>query len=106
MVFGAFGEGSSHVYQLAAYISKRTALNESQYTLDSVLDRKSLRARAEKNLIKVWGLTVHRGWARLLVDRAALLIRKQSNVQEDVQDPYAEEDDLLFQEDLLYQEHK
>jgi hypothetical protein len=106
LVFGAFGEGSSHVYQLAAYISKRTALNESQYTLDSVLDRKSLRARAEKNLIKVWGLTVHRGWARLLVDRAALLIRKQSNVQEDVQDPYAEEDDLLFQEDLLYQEHK
>ena len=48
----------------------------------------------------------YRGWARLLVDRAALLIRKQSNVQEDVQDPYAEEDDLLFQEDLLYQEHK
>ena len=101
MVFGAFAEGSSHVYQLAAYISKRTALNEAQYTLDSVLDRKFLRARAEKNLIKVWGLTVHRGWARLLVYRAALLIRKQN-----VQDTFAEQDDFLSQEDLLYQDRE
>ena len=103
MVFGAFGEGSSHVYQLAAYISKRTALNEAQYTLDTVLDRKHLRAKAMKNLINTWGLTVHRGWARLLVDRAALLIRRQ-HVEEDVPFDASGQEEHPYAEEVLYQD--
>ena len=103
LVFGAFGEGSSHVYQLAAYISKRTALNEAQYTLDTVLDRKHLRAKAMKNLINTWGLTVHRGWARLLVDRAALLIRRQ-HVEEDVPFDASGQEEHPYAEEVLYQD--
>ena len=35
-----------------------------------------MRGKIEKLGKNFWGLTIHRGWARLLIGRKALLIRK------------------------------
>jgi len=65
------------VHKLAEFISKHEAFNRMQINNTSTDNRNLLRAKCEKQITNLWGLTFHRGWARLLIERTALLIRKE-----------------------------
>ena len=63
---------------------------ESYYMDSTVETREKVRAKCERKITNLWGLTIHRGWARLLIDRTALLIREETF---DSQDEEGEEGD-------------
>ena len=70
--------------QLATFVAKHEALKQSHYSNASEEERAKVRNRCEKKIINLWGLTFHRGWARLLINRTSLLIRKETfDPQED-----------------------
>jgi hypothetical protein len=75
MVVGNYGECSDNIHQLVRFISKHEALKQFYYDDPTVTDRNQVRGLCEKKLVNLWGLTFHRGWARLLIDRSALLLR-------------------------------
>ena len=88
LVCGAFGECSSHMHQLATLVSKhQTAIQASGLHED---EARYLRAKNERSIKNLWGLTIHREWARLLIGRTALLVRKEL-ITEDI---IGDEDDL------------
>ena len=63
------------IHQLVRFISKHEALKQFYYDDPTVTDRNQVRGLCEKKLVNLWGLTFHRGWARMLIDRTALLLR-------------------------------
>ena len=75
MVVGNYGECSDNIHQLVRFISKHEALKQFYYDDPTVTDRNQVRGLCEKKLVNLWGLTFHRGWARLLIDRSAMLLR-------------------------------
>ena len=76
LVFGAFGEASSNVHMLAEFISRRQADIESRMVHGDYLTWRELKARSKRLLYIGWGLTVHRGWARMMRERSALLVTR------------------------------
>jgi hypothetical protein len=76
LVVGNYAEGSLYLHQLVEFISKHEAFNQQQIFGQSSEDRNFSRLKCSKKIINLWGLTFHRGWARLLIERTALLIRK------------------------------
>jgi hypothetical protein len=92
LVCGAFGECSSHMHQLATFVSKhQTAIQATGMHDDEV---KYMRAKIEKSVKNLWGLTIHRGWARLLIGRKALLIRRGLTTVHDDDDIIRDDEDL------------
>ena len=76
------------MHQLATLVSKhQTAIQASGLREDEI---RYLRAKNEKSIKNLWGLTIHREWARLLIGRTALLVRKEL-ITEDI---IGDEDDL------------
>lgn len=74
LIFGAFGEVSGHVHSLIDFIAGRFA-DIGERTIDPSYDSwADLKAKKKKCLYFELGLLVHRGWARILRDRLALLI--------------------------------
>jgi len=55
---------------------------------------KYMRAKIEKSVKNLWGLTIHRGWARLLIGRKALLIRRGLTTVHDDDDIIRDDEDL------------
>ena len=106
LVIGAFGEMSDHMNQLALFISKREAENRSQQMNMDIHKIKQLQSRILKSLKISWGLTAHRGWARLLINRTALLITRDGTGEADSGGDTDEEDndDMLDEEDLWIQQ--
>ena len=90
LVAGNYGEVSEALKQLAIFAAKHEALKESYYMDSTVETREKVRAKCERKITNLWGLTIHRGWARLLIDRTALLIREETF---DSQDEEGEEGD-------------
>ena len=67
----AFGEMPSHVDLLADVIADAlTAENLSYYGNGG---SKTVKAYYRRVLYRAWGLTAHRGWARLMLDRRSLV---------------------------------
>ena len=79
LIFGAFGELSKNVYDLIDFISVRYAQMQARVIDASYSSMVDLKAKKTKNLCMEWGLLTHRGWARILRDRLALLIHRDGN---------------------------
>ena len=85
LVVGNYAECSTYVHQLVEFISKNEAFN--QISICNPQERESLKAKIARKIITLWGLTFHRGWARLLIERTALLIRRDIFItDEDITD--------------------
>ena len=69
LVCGSFGECSTHVHQLALLVSKHEANNQAMYVSNQQSEIKILMAKSMKAIKNLWGLIIHRGWARLLINR-------------------------------------
>ena len=66
LVVGAFGELSPAFYELANAIARARALKHLSY----FACRKDHAFEMHKqSIIRFWGLTAQRGWARLILDR-------------------------------------
>lgn len=79
LIFGAFGELSKNVYDLIDFISGRYAQMQARVIDASYSSMADLKAKKTKKLCMEWGLLTHRGWARILRDRLALLIHRDGN---------------------------
>ena len=66
-VVGAFGEISSDVQVIANAVAEELALEHCSFYGDKTL--KVVKDFLINQLYQSWGLTAHRGWARLLLDR-------------------------------------
>ena len=86
LVVGNYGECSTALRQLATFVAKYEALKHSHYADASVEERSKVRSRCEKKIVNLWGLTFHRGWARLLISRTALLIRNETFDSQEVEE--------------------
>jgi hypothetical protein len=75
IVIGAYSECSEYVHQLAKLAGKYEAQLLAGTTNSSFLDLLKIRAKCTRAIKVKWGLTFHRAWARLLIDRTALLTR-------------------------------
>ena len=70
-VMGAFAEMSGDVSRICDIIAHELAGTHVSYYND---DAKRTKGMYRKRVQKAWGHTAHRGWARLLLDRARDLI--------------------------------
>jgi len=70
-VVGAFGEMSHHVDLLADVIADALTAEHLSYYGDR--GSKTVKAYYRRVLYRAWGLTAHRGWARLMLDRRGLV---------------------------------
>ena len=70
-VVGAFGEMSAHVDFLANVIED--ALTAEHFLYYGDRGSKTVKAYYRLVLYRAWGLTAHRGWARLMLDRRGLV---------------------------------
>ena len=70
-IVGAFGEMSSHVDLLADAIADALTAEHLSYYGDR--GSKTAKAYYRRVLYRAWGLTAHRGWARLMLDRRSLV---------------------------------
>ena len=70
-VMGAFAEMSEDVSRIRDIIAHELARNHVSYYID---DAKRTKGMYKQRIQKAWGHTAHRGWARLLLDRARDLI--------------------------------
>jgi hypothetical protein len=70
-VVGAFGEMSSDVHAIAKAVAEELALEHCSFYGDKTL--KVVKGFFLNQLYRSWGLTAHRGWARLLLDRRCLV---------------------------------
>ena len=70
-VMGAFAEMSGDVSRICDIIAHDLARTHVSYYND---DAKRTKGMYRKRIQKAWGHTAHRGWARLLLDRARDLI--------------------------------
>ena len=66
-VMGAFAEMSGDVSRICGIIAHELARTHVSYYND---DAKRTRGMYRQRIQKAWGHTAHRGWARLLLDRA------------------------------------
>ena len=79
LVFGAFGEASRNVHALIDFIASRYADISSRSIDPEYNSWAELKAKKKIYLSMEWGLLVHRGWARMLRDRLALLVHSNRN---------------------------
>ena len=70
-VMGAFAEMSGDVSRICDIIAHELASTHVPYYND---DAKRTKGMYRRRIQKAWGHTAHRGWARLLLDRARDLI--------------------------------
>jgi len=70
-VMGAFAEMSEDVSRICGIIAHDLARTNVLYYND---DAKRIKGMFRQRIQKAWGHTAHRGWARLLLDRARDLI--------------------------------
>ena len=70
-VIGSYGEMSDDVYTIAGTIAEELANEHCGYYKDK--STKAVTAFFRNQLYRAWGLTAHRGWARLLLDRRCLV---------------------------------
>jgi len=70
-VVGAFAEMSEDVSRICDITAHDLARTHVSYYND---DAKRIKDIYRQRIQKAWGHTAHRGWARLLLDRARLLI--------------------------------
>ena len=70
-VIGSFGEMSDDVYTIAGTIAEELANEHCGYYKDK--STKAVTAFFRNQLYRTWGLTAHRGWARLLLNRRCLV---------------------------------
>ena len=70
-VMGAFAEMSGDVSRICDIIAHELARTHVSYYND---DAKRTKGMYRRRIQKAWGHTAHRGWARLLLDRARDLI--------------------------------
>ena len=70
-IVGAFGEMSSHVDLLADVIADALTADHPSYY--GGRGSKTAKAYYRRVLYRAWGLTAHRGWARLMLDRRSLV---------------------------------
>ena len=70
-VMGAFAEMSGDVSRICGIIAHELARTHVSYYSD---DAKRTKGMYRQRIQKAWGHTAHRGWARLLLDRARDLI--------------------------------
>ena len=71
-VMGAFAEMSGDVSRICSIIAHDLARTHVSYYND---DAKRTKGMYRKRIQKAWGHTAHRGWARLLLDRARDLMK-------------------------------
>ena len=71
VVMGAFGEQSDDVYLLAEAVAEELATEHCGYYSDK--KRGVVAAFFLSQIYRSWGLTAHRGWARLMLDRRCLV---------------------------------
>ena len=71
IVMGAFAEMSGDVSRICDIIAHELASTHVSYYND---DAKRTKGMYRRRIQKAWGHTAHRGWARLLLDRARDLI--------------------------------
>ena len=69
-VVGAFAEMPSDVHVIAKAVAEELALENCRIYGDKTL--KVVKGFFLNQLYRSWGLTAHRGWARLLLDRRCL----------------------------------
>jgi len=70
-IVGAFGEMSTHVDLLADVIADALTAEHPSYYGER--GSKTAKAYYRRVLYRAWGLTAHRGWARLMLDRRSLV---------------------------------
>jgi hypothetical protein len=70
-VIGAFGEMSGDVKHIADAVATELANEHCSYYFDK--KTKTVRSYFRNQLYRSRGLTAHRGWARLLLDRRCLV---------------------------------
>ena len=70
-VMGAFGEMSSDVHAIADVVAEELALEHCTFYADKT--QKMVKGFFLNQIYRSWGLTAHRGWARLLLDRRCLV---------------------------------
>ena len=71
LAVGAFGECSDDTHKLMQFIANKMSHQLADGTLHNDSD---FLSASKKSLIRKWGLTIHRGWARVLIDRIAILV--------------------------------
>jgi hypothetical protein len=77
-------------------------------TAGTNLDKKRIKGIIKKKLVHELGLFIHRGWARVLIDRARTIVERPARGGEDVTDEESEEEgtyqaDFVLQQDLILQ---
>jgi hypothetical protein len=77
LVMGAFGELSSSCYALATAIARVHAARLTSYYH---MDHAKALSLAKQKIIRFWGLTAHRGWARLILNRRLGLVVSPSDL--------------------------
>jgi len=70
-VLGAFGELSTDCYSLAYAIARVKAIKYLSYFDIKLQDALALHKQA---VLRLWGLTAQRGWARLILNRLRGLV--------------------------------
>jgi hypothetical protein len=84
LVLGAFGELSTSCYCLCTSIARVAAARLLSFWKMS--PEQALASSKQKNL-RFWGLTGHRGWARLILDRLNDLVLAPNNSKGSTLDP-------------------
>ncbi len=66
IAIGAYGECSSDVYALRDFIACKMSSMRADGTIHNNRDFVGM---SRKTITRKWGLSIHRGWARVLIDR-------------------------------------
>ena len=98
-IVGAFGEMSSHVDRLADVIADALTAEHLSYCGDR--GSKTAKAYYRRVLYRAWGLTAHRGWARLMLDRRSL-VQAPNAPRDQSQHPRARND---YDEEAAYESY-
>ena len=98
-IVGAFGEMSSHVDLLADTIADALTAEHLSYYGDR--GSKTVKAYYRRVLYRAWGLTAHRGWARLMLDRRSL-VQAPGAPRDQSQHPRARND---YDEETAYESY-
>ena len=98
-IVGAFGEISSHADLLADAITDALTAEHPSYNGDR--GSKTAKAYYRRVLYRAWGLTAHRGWARLMLDRRSL-VQAPGALRGQSQRPRARDD---YDEETAYESY-
>ena len=91
LVLGAFGELSTDCYSLAYAIARVKAIKYLSYFNIKPQDALALHKQA---VLRLWGLTAQRGWARLILNRLRSLVMLAEPPDAPEGDPDADAHDL------------